>query len=100
MKDGSAVAAGRTTVSAEDSPFSPTAAVRVEAVPAIVDFFKPILLGQTVDDIPELWRRMYHCGNFWCRVGLGVIVLNGVERGVGISAHDRLVQRRTCARPA
>src|SRR4051794_7071173 len=50
-----------------------------EAVPAIVDFFKPILLGQTVDDIPELWRRMYHCGNFWCRVGLGAIVLNGIE---------------------
>jgi L-alanine-DL-glutamate epimerase-like enolase superfamily enzyme len=50
-----------------------------EAVPAIVEFFKPILVGQTVDDIPELWRRMYHCGNFWCRVGLGTIVLNGVE---------------------
>jgi L-alanine-DL-glutamate epimerase-like enolase superfamily enzyme len=50
-----------------------------EAVPAIVDFFKPILIGQTVDDIPELWRRMYHCGNFWCRVGLGTIVLNGIE---------------------
>lgn len=50
-----------------------------ETVPAIVDFFKPILIGQTVDDIPELWRRMYHCGNFWCRVGLGTIVLNGIE---------------------
>ena len=50
-----------------------------EVVPAIVEFFKPILIGQTVDDIPELWRRMYHCGNFWCRVGLGAIVLNGIE---------------------
>lgn len=50
-----------------------------EVVPEIVAFFKPILLGQTVDDIPELWRRMYHCGNFWCRVGLGAIVLNGIE---------------------
>lgn len=50
-----------------------------EAVPAIVDFFKPILIGQNVDDIPELWQRMYHCGNFWCRVGLGTIVLNGIE---------------------
>ncbi len=50
-----------------------------ETVPAIVDFFKPILIGQNVDDIPELWRRMYHCGNFWCRVGLGAIVLNGIE---------------------
>ncbi len=50
-----------------------------ETVPTIVDFFKPILLNQTVDDIPELWRRMYHCGNFWCRVGLGAIVLTGIE---------------------
>ena len=50
-----------------------------EAVPAIVEFFKPILVGQTVDDIPELWRRMYQCGNFWGRVGLGAIVLSGIE---------------------
>ena len=50
-----------------------------EIVPEVVEFFKPILISQTVDDIPELWRRMYHCGNFWCRVGLGAIVLNGIE---------------------
>jgi L-alanine-DL-glutamate epimerase-like enolase superfamily enzyme len=50
-----------------------------EVVPAIVEFFKPILIGQTVDDIPELWRRMYHCGNFWCRVGVGTVVLSGIE---------------------
>lgn len=50
-----------------------------EVVPQIVDFFKPILLGRNVDDIPQLWDRMYHCGNFWCRVGLGVAVLAGIE---------------------
>lgn len=50
-----------------------------EPIPAIVEFFKPILIGQNVDDVPELWRRMYHCGNFWCRVGLGAIVLSGIE---------------------
>jgi L-alanine-DL-glutamate epimerase-like enolase superfamily enzyme len=50
-----------------------------EAVPVIVDFFKPILIGRNVDDIPALWASMYHCGNFWCRVGLGLSVLNGVE---------------------
>lgn len=50
-----------------------------EGVPPIVDFFKPILIGNTVDDIPELWSRMYQCGNFWCRVGLGAIVLAGIE---------------------
>ncbi len=63
-----------------------------EAVPAIVDFFKPILLGQTVEDIPELWRRMYHCGNFWCRVGLGTIVLNGIEAALWDLKGKRLGQ--------
>jgi galactonate dehydratase len=50
-----------------------------ESVPQIVDFFAPIVIGQGVDNIDELWKRMYHCGNFWCRVGLGLIVLNGIE---------------------
>ncbi len=50
-----------------------------EGVPPIVDFFKPILIGQEVDGIEELWQRMYHAGNFWCRVGLGAIVLAGIE---------------------
>ncbi|MDP3684264.1 MAG: enolase C-terminal domain-like protein, partial [Ignavibacteria bacterium] len=50
-----------------------------DGVPPIVEFFKPILVGNNVDDIPELWNRMYHCGNFWCRVGLGAIVLAGIE---------------------
>lgn len=50
-----------------------------EGVPPIVDFFKPILVGSHIEDISELWRRMYHCGNFWCRVGLGAIVLAGIE---------------------
>ena len=50
-----------------------------ELVPGIVEFFKPILVGQSVDNIDELWQRMFHCGNFWCRVGLGLNVLNGIE---------------------
>ena len=50
-----------------------------EGVPEIVEFFKPILLGNNVEDIPALWAKMYHCGNFWCRVGLGAIVLCGIE---------------------
>lgn len=50
-----------------------------EGVPPIVEFFKPVLVGQTVDDIDLLWQRMYHAGNFWCRVGLGAIVLAGIE---------------------
>src|SRR5215831_7944216 len=42
-----------------------------ELVPGTVAFFAPILIGQTVDNIAELWARMYRCENFWCRVGLG-----------------------------
>jgi L-alanine-DL-glutamate epimerase-like enolase superfamily enzyme len=49
-----------------------------EMVPEIVEFCKPILVGQTIDNISELWQRMYHSGNFWCRVGLGLIVINGI----------------------
>ena len=50
-----------------------------EIVPETVEFFKPILVGQNVDQIDVLWSRMYHCGNFWSRVGLGAIVLTGME---------------------
>src|SRR6478735_1000312 len=50
-----------------------------EAVPPIVDFFGPILIGQSVGNIGELWQRMYHCGNYWCRTGLGLAVINGIE---------------------
>lgn len=50
-----------------------------EIVPEVVEFYKPILLGQDLSDINELWQRMYQCGNYWCRVGLGVAVLNGID---------------------
>ncbi|GAI84679.1 unnamed protein product, partial [marine sediment metagenome] len=73
-----------------------------ESVPTIVDFFKPILIGQTVDNIPELWNRMYHCGNYWCRVGLGVSVINGIEAALwdlrgkitGLPVYDLLGGRK------
>jgi len=52
-----------------------------EIVPEIVEFFKPILVGLSEDEIQprRLWERMYRCGNFWARVGLGVNVLAGLE---------------------
>ncbi len=79
-----------------------------EAVPTMVDFFAPVLIGQSPDDVEELWQRMYRCGNYWCRVGLGVAVLNAIEAalwdlrgkmhgvpvykllGDGTSKHERL----------
>lgn len=50
-----------------------------EIVPAVVDFYRPTLLGQGVEDVPLLWSRMNTCGTFWGRVGLGSIVLCGIE---------------------
>lgn len=50
-----------------------------EIVPLVVEYHKPILVGQTVDDVPMLWQRMNTSGTFWGRVGLGQIVLCGIE---------------------
>lgn len=50
-----------------------------ESVPGVVEFFKPILIGQSPDDVETLWARMYRSGNYWCRVGLGVAIINGIE---------------------
>src|SRR4029079_9144187 len=50
-----------------------------ESVPTIVEFFRPILLGQSPEGVETLWERMYQCGKFWCRVGLGASVLTGIE---------------------
>lgn len=50
-----------------------------EVVPEIVEFFKPILVGNTVENIDQLWNRMYQCGNFWCRNGMGLQVMSGIE---------------------
>lgn len=80
-----------------------------EAVPSIVDFFAPVLIGAAADTpIDELWRRMYHCGNFWCRVGLGVSVLNGIEAALwdlqgrmrGVPVHELLGGRKHDRLPA
>ena len=50
-----------------------------ESVPGIVEFFAPILIGQSPDDVEVLWQRMVRSGNYWCRVGLGMAVINAIE---------------------
>ncbi|MGE0756689.1 MAG: mandelate racemase/muconate lactonizing enzyme family protein [Pirellulaceae bacterium] len=50
-----------------------------EAVPSIVQFYEPILVGQSPLDVDVLSRRMFLAGKFWARVGLGSIVLSGIE---------------------
>ncbi len=50
-----------------------------ECVPDIVKFYEPILIGQSPLDVDALYRRMFIAGKFWARVGLGSIVLSGIE---------------------
>jgi L-alanine-DL-glutamate epimerase-like enolase superfamily enzyme len=50
-----------------------------EVVPAIVEFYRPILLGADPCEIHTLRRRMEQCGNYWSRVGLGAAVIAGIE---------------------
>ena len=52
-----------------------------EIIPEVVEFFKPILVGLEDEEINprRLWERMYHCNDFWVRVGAGVTILAGIE---------------------
>jgi len=79
-----------------------------EAVPSIVEFFAPVLVGQGVENVAELWQRMYQTGNYWCRVGLGVAVINGIEAALwdlkgkmyGVPVYELLGGRKHEALPA
>jgi L-alanine-DL-glutamate epimerase-like enolase superfamily enzyme len=50
-----------------------------EQVPSVVAFYAPILIGADPLDIDVLYNRMFLSGKFWARVGLGSIVLSGIE---------------------
>lgn len=50
-----------------------------EQVPEVVAFYEPILVGANPLEIDLLCRRMFVAGKFWARVGLGSIVLSGIE---------------------
>ena len=50
-----------------------------EAVPAIVEFFRPILVGQSPEDVTILTARMVTCAAFWSRVGLGANIITALE---------------------
>jgi L-alanine-DL-glutamate epimerase-like enolase superfamily enzyme len=50
-----------------------------EIVPSVVEFYASILVGQSPLDVDVLCRRMFLCGKFWGRVGLGSIVMSGIE---------------------
>ena len=50
-----------------------------EAVPPIVDFYRPILVGQDVSSVPVLWSRLFHSGRYWARTGLGLAVITALD---------------------
>lgn len=52
-----------------------------EVVPSIVEFFRPVLVGLTEDEIQpgKIHERMVRCAHFWARTGLAVSVLAGIE---------------------
>lgn len=73
-----------------------------ELVPVAVECYKPILVGQGIDNIAELWNRMYRCENFWGRVGLGPAVMSGIDgalwdlkgKAVGLPVYELLGGRK------
>lgn len=73
-----------------------------EAVAPIVEFYRPILLDQDVEDVPALAARLFHTGRYWARTGLGLAVLTALEaalwdlRGneLGVPVHELLGGRR------
>ena len=50
-----------------------------EAVPAIAEFFKPLLIGRDPLDIDALIKAMYDGSVWWGRAGLGRGVQSGIE---------------------
>jgi galactonate dehydratase len=50
-----------------------------EAVPSIVEFYRPILVGQDVASVPVLWSRLFHSGRYWARNGLGLAVITALD---------------------
>jgi galactonate dehydratase len=73
-----------------------------EAVPPIVDFYRPILVGQDVASVPILWSRLFHSGRYWARTGLGLAVITALEaalwdlhgKALGVPVFELLGGRR------
>jgi L-alanine-DL-glutamate epimerase-like enolase superfamily enzyme len=50
-----------------------------EVVRAVVEHFRPFLVGQDPSDIAGLWQSCWSRNLYWSRVGMGVIVLSAIE---------------------
>lgn len=69
-----------------------------EAVPPLVDFFRPALIGRDPSAISALFREMYASAVFWGRGGAGLSVIGGIEmalwdlrgKALGVPVYDLL----------
>lgn len=50
-----------------------------EVMLAIVDFYRPLLIGQDPSDIAGLWQLCYTRSLYWGRTGINVSVLSAIE---------------------
>jgi L-alanine-DL-glutamate epimerase-like enolase superfamily enzyme len=50
-----------------------------ESVPPLVDFFRPLLIGQDPTDVIRLNRVMFENAVWWARTGAGRSVISGIE---------------------
>jgi len=50
-----------------------------ESVPALVDFYKPLLIGQDPEQINRLWNSLWTSSIYWGRSGAAISVLSAIE---------------------
>ena len=69
-----------------------------EAVPAMVDYYIPHLIGKDPLQVGWLWNRMYESSKWWGRSGAAVSVLSGIDialwdirgKAMGVPVHTLL----------
>jgi L-alanine-DL-glutamate epimerase-like enolase superfamily enzyme len=50
-----------------------------EAVPTLVDYYRPHLIGQDPLQVNALWNRMYESSKWWGRSGAAVSTISGID---------------------
>lgn len=50
-----------------------------ELVPPLVNFYRPLLLGEDPEKINALWEKLYNSSIYWGRTGAAMSVLSAIE---------------------
>jgi L-alanine-DL-glutamate epimerase-like enolase superfamily enzyme len=69
-----------------------------EAVPTLVDYYRPHLIGKDPLQVNALWNRMYESSKWWGRSGAAVSVISGIDialwdlrgKAMGVPVHALL----------